>query len=208
MVVTLEWIRDNYDTNKDRHIDKPEAIVAMNDLIYDGSITREQYDAVYAAYTNDTLLPEYGTTPPPSTETRTMALEEGTHTLVIRLNGYEDFKGKISVNSTSVVCMPQSGYAPCSRTGLPRLETSAWIVTAYMKAKTTTDNVCTWINSVGGSNNLQWTSHILEAYYVYIGASGHSVGFSSVTWDDVLGLYYYYIKDPVSADGKIHCGTT
>ena len=59
MAVTLEWVRDHYDSSKDRHIDKNEALKAMNDLIYSGSITREQFDAVKLAYDNNTLLPAY-----------------------------------------------------------------------------------------------------------------------------------------------------
>ena len=55
---TLEWIRDNYDTNKNRLIDQDE-VAGVNDDYYAGKITLEQGRAVIAAHDNQTLLPEY-----------------------------------------------------------------------------------------------------------------------------------------------------
>ena len=383
--VTLLWIRDHYDSNKDRHIDKTEAIKAMNDLIYSGSITKEQFDAVKLAYDNNTLLPAYdtpaptptpitcnGATPhhlsgcrllkhydadgdgiisdselfsarrdrddtrmgnadsltteeynfvheahgkvsinalcpgctptpappvctpgekrcynettvetcnyngtgwtrqtcssgytcingvciktsepipvctpgekvctgattrkicksdgsgwnysscpsgyeckngecvksttptptPPNMETRTIDLTEGQHSIQVSLSGYNTLNATLSVSSTGVSCSSVTGGS-CS--------TSGWTVTTGLTPATTTGDICSWITDIGGWRNLKWADHVLEAYYVYIGVSGHSVGFSPVTWDDVLGLYYYYINSLSAANGKTGCGFT
>lgn len=140
---------------------------------------------------------------PPGNETRTTSLTEGNHSIQVSLSGYDTLNATINVSSTGVTCV--SG--PCNTQGPPGVTTSGWTVTTYLKSATTVSDVCSWINSIGGWENLQWTSHILEAYYVYIGASGHSIGFSPVTWNDVLGLYYYYINDPSAGNAKIGCGT-
>ena len=58
MTVTLKWVRDHYDKNKDRYIDRYEVSPASYDLAV-GTITQEQYDAVEAAWKDGTLLPAY-----------------------------------------------------------------------------------------------------------------------------------------------------
>ena len=58
MVVTLVWVRDHYDKNKDRYIDRYEVSPASYDLAV-GTITQEQLDAVEAAWEDGTLLPAY-----------------------------------------------------------------------------------------------------------------------------------------------------
>ena len=58
MTVTLEWVRDNYDVNKNRYIDDTE----LNQSVYDytgGGITKDQYLAVKDAFDKKTLLPAY-----------------------------------------------------------------------------------------------------------------------------------------------------
>ena len=142
-------------------------------------------------------------TPPPNMETRTMSLTEGQHTIQISLAGYDTLNATINVSSTGVTCI----VGPCNTQGPPGVTTSGWTVTTYLKTASVISDVCSWIDSIGGWRNIQWASHVLEAYYVYIGAAGHSVGFSPVTWNDVLGLYYYYINDPTAGNGKIGCGT-
>lgn len=58
MVMTLEQIRDNYDTNKDRYIDEAELEVAKSDWTAD-VITTDDIMAIINAYNNQTLLPAY-----------------------------------------------------------------------------------------------------------------------------------------------------
>ena len=62
--VTLEWVRDNYDANKNRYIDDAEIPLA-EDHWNDGIITDEQYDAVASACSAHIRLPAY-TTPSPA----------------------------------------------------------------------------------------------------------------------------------------------
>ena len=332
-MATLEWVRDNYDSNKDRYIDKSEHDVAFKDWTA-GKIDVSAFMSVLGAYDNHTLLPAYDTpteitcdgptpnfpsgcdllkyydvqkdgvisgndafaasvhagqgtitdeeyafvvkardagsinalcpgcysptpppvvctpgetrcvtdciletcksdgtgwissicpagtickngewvksttpTPPPGTETRTIELTEGNHSIYVALSGYDTLQATINVSSTGVACVSVVGGA-CGGTGLPRVSTSGWTVSTFLKTATTVSDVCSWIDSIGGWENLQWTSHVLEAYYVYIGASGHSIGFSPVTWNDVLGLYYYYINDLSAGNGKTGCGFT
>ena len=59
MAVTLEWIRDNYDTNKNRYMDRDETMSAVNDF-YSNMISMEQVGAVRDAFDAHTLLPAYG----------------------------------------------------------------------------------------------------------------------------------------------------
>ncbi len=66
-------------------------------------------------------------------------------------------------------------------------------------------DICTWIADLGGWNNLNWTDDILQAYYVYIETPGYTIGYSPVTWDSVLGLYYYYIGLKDMGNSKIGC---
>lgn len=58
MAVTLTWVRDNYDVNKTRYIDRNEFYRAEEDH-RGGDITEEQLDAVHTAEVNHTLLPAY-----------------------------------------------------------------------------------------------------------------------------------------------------
>lgn len=139
-------------------------------------------------------------------ETRTVLLTEGQHTIQVSLDGYDTLQATINVTAAAVLCSTVVDGA-CGGSSLPRLETSGWTVTAYLKAETVGTNVCTWVNGIGGWRNLQWSTHVLEAYYVYIGAADHSIGFSPVIWNDVLGLYYYYVNDPTAGNEKIGCGT-
>ena len=61
MTTSLTWVRDNYDNNKSRYIDNDELSLANYDR--DGKkITTEQHSAVWAAWTDHTLLPMYSGT--------------------------------------------------------------------------------------------------------------------------------------------------
>ena len=70
----------------------------------------------------------------------------------------------------------------------------------------TAAGICTWITSLGGWTNIPWGStnnSVLAAYYVFTGSSGHSVGYSPVTWNSVLGLYYYFIGNKASGNSTM-----
>jgi len=60
MAVTLEWVRDNYDTDKTRRISEDERNSAFDDWTA-GNITQPDFMVVLNAYDNQTLLPAYGT---------------------------------------------------------------------------------------------------------------------------------------------------
>jgi hypothetical protein len=205
--VTLEWIRDRYDADKDRYIDVSENWKAAQDYNA-GRITTEQQKAVQSAYTNHTLLPAYPTNggiDPDLTTPAVRSLEAGKYNIIVTKRDYNTVYATINVSSTGQVSCTD---AVCLASGYPRVEASGTSVKVHMAATAVVSDACSWITSIGGWRNLQWTSHVLEAYYVYIGATGHSVGFSPVTWDDVLALYYYYIGDLSSAESKSGCGFT
>lgn len=61
MVVSLTWVRDNYDINRNRYIDQSEATTAEDDFYHESKISEEQLGVVYDAYENHTLLPAYAT---------------------------------------------------------------------------------------------------------------------------------------------------
>ena len=143
----------------------------------------------------------------------TKSLTEGNHTIQVSLAGYDTLNATINVTADGVLCVSVVNGA-CGGSDLPRVEVSGAnvtprTVTVYLKEATTASDVCSWIIGLGGWKSIEWTAHVLEAYYVYIGATGHSVGFSPVTWDDVLGLYYYYINqtanNPALGNSKTGC---
>jgi hypothetical protein len=137
------------------------------------------------------------------------SLEVGSYDIVVTKSNYNPVYARINVSSTGQVSCTD---AVCLASGYPRVEASGTSVKVYMAQTEVVSDVCAWITGLGGWKNIQWTSNVLEAYYVYIGATGHSVGFSPVTWDDVLGLYYYYINqsinDPSAGNAKTGCGFT
>ena len=61
MVVTLEWVRDHYDINKSRYIEKNEKDSALDDWTA-GTILALEFTKVLDAYNYHTLLPAYGGT--------------------------------------------------------------------------------------------------------------------------------------------------
>ena len=127
--------------------------------------------------------------------TISVELSEGKHTIRVSKDGYDTLTAEIDVGSSSVSCVSVNGVTPgrCGQSTGPGVVASGWNVTVSLK-EATTAGVCSWIAGLsGGWKSIEWRTHVLEAYYVYIGATGHSVGFSPVTWNDVLALYYYYI---------------
>ena len=59
MTVTLEWVRDHYDSDNDRYINKDEKNNAFVDWT-GRNITLDEFNGVLAAFDNHTLLPDYG----------------------------------------------------------------------------------------------------------------------------------------------------
>lgn len=157
----LIWVRDHYDVDKDRYISYEEAHTAQIDY-GEGRINVDQYVAVVHAYNEKTLLPEYSPTPP-GTETRTMSLTEGDHTIEINLAGYEQLKAKIHVGSTSVTCVSESGFAACGGSGTPRIDVSGWDVHAYMKKVGGVTARCTWI-ATQDTAKVSFISEMVLAY--------------------------------------------
>jgi len=66
--MTLTWVRDHYDSNKDRYIDDNEKDVAQGDWMAD-TITTAELQEVIAVCNSHTLLPAYDTPTPPPTPT-------------------------------------------------------------------------------------------------------------------------------------------
>lgn len=64
--MTLTWVRDHYDIDKNRYIDDTEKGVAHDDWIVD-TITTAELQEVIAANDSQTLLPAYDTPTPPPT---------------------------------------------------------------------------------------------------------------------------------------------
>ena len=162
------------------------------------------------AVTKDiTVAPPYVPPPTnggdPSSIAIPKSLEVGDYNIKVEKSGYEIVTAKTTVSSSGLVSCTD---AVCLASGYPRVVASASSVRVYMAEGVAVSDVCTWITSIGGWRNLSWADHVLEAYYVYIGAAGHSVGFLPVTWDDVLVLYYYYIGSLSSAESKSGCGFT
>lgn len=101
---------------------------------------------------------------PPGTETRTTSLAEGTHNIVITLAGYEEFKARINVGSSSVTCVRISGNAACGGSSLPRLNvTGTWEVTAHMKTGTGGTARCTWVGTQN-TDSVNFISDMVLAY--------------------------------------------
>jgi hypothetical protein len=121
------------------------------DVDGDGTVTQNDADLIskYAVGSIKTFpVCGTGTTPPPGTETKTTSLAEGTHNIVITLAGYEEFKARINVGSSSV----------------PRLNvTGTWEVTAHMKTGTGGTARCTWVNTQN-TESVNFISDMVLAY--------------------------------------------
>ena len=212
-----------YDRDNDGVISMSELFAATDDAEA-GIITASEAKFVSDAYTAGVIdalctgcyTPPYVPPPTnggdPSSSPTPKSLAAGDHNITISKSNYETVVAKINVSSKGeVTCESVTGVSGCG-TGYPRVEASGTSVKVYMAQTEVVSDVCAWITGLGGWKSIQWTPHVLEAYYVYIGATGHSVGFSPVTWDDVLGLYYYYINqsinDPSAGNAKTGCGFT
>jgi len=152
--VTLEWVRDNYDSDKSRRINSLEKNKAYVDY-GSGKISSEQMNAVLSAYTSQTLLPAYSTPPtPPNMETRTINLSEGQHSMQVSLSGYNTLNATLNVSSSSVSCSSVTGGS-CS--------TSGWTVTTGLTPATTTGGRCAWI-ATQDTSKVEFISEMVLAY--------------------------------------------
>jgi len=165
--VTLEWIRDRYDANKDSYIDKSETAKALNDYLSAKTITKEQYDAVQLAYDNQTLLPAYPTPPvngdidPDLTTPDVRSLEAGKYNITITKSGYNTVYATITVSSAGQVSCTD---AVCLASGYPRVEASVTSVKVYMAAAAPpTIAKCTWI-ATKDTSKVAFISELILAY--------------------------------------------
>jgi hypothetical protein len=107
-------------------------------------------------------FPICGEEPPPDMETRTMSLTEGQHTIQISLNGYDTLNATINVSSTGVTCVSVIG-GDCGGSSLPRVSTSGWAVTTYLKSGAVTTDRCTWI-ATKDTSKVAFISEMVLAY--------------------------------------------
>lgn len=147
-------------------------------------------------------------------------LTPGDHTIKWTLNGYETLSAKINVSDTGVVtCISVTGGS-CGSSSPSGVTISNSTINGYLSVSASPTpsptptvtpapaDICEWIKGQGGWNNLYWSAHVLQAYYVYIGAEGKTIGYSPVTWNSVLGLYYYYMGQKDMGNSKTGCAFT
>jgi hypothetical protein len=110
------------------------------DVDGDGVVTQADADWIsnYASR-NATTFPVCG-----ATETRTVSLTEGQHDIQISLDGYNTLVAKINVTATDVTCVSVV-CGDCVGTGLPRVSTSGWTVSTYLKTGDVSTARCTWV---------------------------------------------------------------
>lgn len=106
-------------------------------------------------------LPGY-TLDPQNMETRTVALTEGQHTIQISLNGYDTLNATINVSSTGVTCVSVTDGA-CGGSSLPRVSTSVWTVTTYLKEGAAPTDRCGWI-ATKDTSKVVFISEMVLAY--------------------------------------------
>jgi len=124
----------------------------------------------------------------------------GDHVFDISYTGYQTLRAKINVSSTGVVTCVTVNGSSCPSSGTPRISISGSVVTVYLAVI----DICTFITNRGGWSHLDWTQDILKAYNTWMGAADIPIGYSPVTWDSVLGLYYYFMGD--KSDGNLKTG--
>ena len=100
--------------------------------------------------------------PPPGTETRTIELTEGNHSIYVSLSGYDTLQATINVSSTGVACVSVVGGA-CGGTGLPRVSTSGWTVSTFLKTGTGETGRCAWI-ATKDTSKVVFISEMVLAY--------------------------------------------
>lgn len=128
-------------------------------------------------------------------------LTPGNHTIEWAMEGYESITATINVSPTGILsCIGVIGGL-CA----DLISIVGTTITGLMNQIIPAENICYWISNIGGWDNLNWTNHVLKAYYVYLGAPGYLIEYSPVTWNSVLGLYYYYIGSKEMGNSKTGC---
>ena len=121
-------------------------------------------------------------------------LSEGRHTIRVSKAGYDTLIAEINVGKNSVSCVSVNGVIPgrCGQSTAPGVVTSGWNVTVYLKTATSpSTDVCSWITSLGGWKNIQWSRDVLGIYYAFTDPTNNKIGFTPV-WNDVLTTYAYF----------------
>lgn len=139
----------------------------------------------------------------------TVDLTPGDHPIKMSLDGYNLFEGVINVTATGIITCVSIVDGTCNSITAPGMIINGAVVSGYLKEYTiptppVPTDICTWITNAGGWNNLNWTTNVLYAYYEYIGMIGYDVEYSPISWNSVLGLYYYYIG--LKAEGNVKTG--
>jgi len=129
----------------------------------------------------------------------TVNLAPGDHTIEWVLEGYDPINAVINISLEGVVSCVSVGVGNC----VDFISIVGATITALLKSSTY--DICNWILSVGGWDNLNWSDHILKSFYVYIGTPNYTIDYSPVTWNSVLGLYYYYIGLKDMGNNKTGC---
>jgi len=101
-------------------------------------------------------------TPPPNMETRTVSLSEGQHTIQVSLSGYDTLNATINVTASGVSCITVVG-GNCGGSGLPRVSTSGWTASAYLKSSSVAAGRCAWI-STQNTSMVAFISNMVLAY--------------------------------------------
>jgi len=132
-------------------------------------------------------------------------LEPGQHTIKMSLANHSLLNAMIDISDTgAVTCVYVTGGL-CDIIVPPSVVVNGIVVSGYLKETIAPVDISTWIINAGGWDNLNWTDNILHAYYEYIGMPGYDVEYSPITWDSILGLYYYYLGLKEEGNAKTGC---
>lgn len=130
-----------------------------------------------------------------------MNLSVGDHTFLVRSAGYYNHTFSINVSSTGVVTCKYP-YCVCLHSNPPCVSVTGTTVSVSLNP--ITDTICQYINKLNGITGITWAI-VLKAYHTYLGASKEPVEYMPVTWNSVLALYYYYLKDNFNGNTKSGC---
>jgi hypothetical protein len=131
------------------------------DVDGDGKVTQADADLI-SEYVIGSITTFPVCSAPPENETRTMSLTEGQHTIQVSFIGYDTLNATINVSATGVTCVLVVGGA-CGGSSLPRVSTSGWTVTTYLKSGAVTTNRCTWI-ATKDTSKVVFISEMVLAY--------------------------------------------
>ena len=194
-----EWIRTHYDKNGDCHIDQDEAGASIQDY-HAGIITKEQADAVIAAYDNNTNLCAGSKTPPCGNYGDVD--DDG----VVDSSDYQmiaDYVvGKITLTPDQLTRADVTGD------GNVTMADALWVqryidgdVNTFPVCGGTVTDVCSWITGKGGCDALA-AFDIMTLVKGYIGKE--SLGFT-VTASHISGAVAYYLGQKASGNTLTGC---